>query len=334
MEKPSILYRGISVSAEKFQELEIHDDIVPIAPPQKNEEGKDIVSDGNEYGIYMTTNHLMAKNVYGNTHMTGSAYSQECLFVDRYNRQQRLFYPQIGVVYEIDTKNLMIKKPWISKQLEGHYNNGFQGDEWITTTSESHPNHIIPKSSYHITDVVVGNDILNDQVVIDISGLSDQQIKSQVVEIIERRKTGYDLFLEQVHTYPPEQRRKLETKMPIYKKLFNAQDGIALYDYSKCDPSNVHDMISYLMQQTYLRDPQNIDLESLELLGKIAAQTKSVEELPESIQFFINGFNDKINNPDIHERVKELSKTMIAKLKTISQDLGKKMDEAQPQIAF
>ena len=123
-------------------------------------------------------------------------------------------------------------------------------------------------------------------------------------------------------------------KMPIYKKLFNAQDGIALYDYSKCDPSNVHDMISYLMQQTYLRDPQNIDLESLELLSKIAAQTKSVEELPESIQFFINGFNDKINNPDIHERVKELSKTMIAKLKTISQDLGKKMDEAQPQIAF
>ena len=200
MNKPNYLYRGISVSAEEFENIKIHDDITPIAPPKKNEEGKDIVSDGNEYGIYMTTNHTMAIDVYGNTHNFGSLYTPECLFVDRYNNQQHLRYPKIGLVYEIDTQNLAIKKPWISKQLEGHYNNGYGGEEWITTTTDNIPNHIIPKENYRITDVVVGYDILNEQQKLDISKLSNEEIKSQVLEIIERRKIGYELFLNQVHT--------------------------------------------------------------------------------------------------------------------------------------
>ena len=334
MNKPAFLYRGISVSAEIFKELEIHGDIEPAAPPKKNEEGKDIVSDGNEYGIYMTTNHTMAKDVYGNTHHFGSTYNPECLFVDRYNNQQRLRYPKVGIVYEIDTRNLAIKKPWISKQLEGHYNNGYGGEEWITTTSETVKKHIIPKESYRITDIVVGYDLLNDQVKLDISNLSDEEIKSRVLEIIERRKIGYELFLDQVHTFPPEQRRKIESKMPIYKKLFNAKDGLALYDYSECDITNIHDTISFLMQQVYQKDKTNLDFESLDLLMKISMKSKSTEQLPETIQSFIDEFNNKIKNPNVHERIKELSKTMIEKLKAISKTLEKKLEEGQPQSEF
>ena len=334
MDKPNFLYRGISVSAETFKELEIHGDIEPAAPPMKNEEGKDIVLDGNEYGIYMTTNHSMAADVYGNTHLMGTTYTPERLFVDRYNNPQYLRYPKVGIVYEIDTQNLAIKKPWISKQLEGHYNNGYGGEEWITTTSETVKKHIIPKESYRITDIVVGNDFLNNRVKLDISNLSDEKIKEKVLETIERRKVGYDLFLDQVHTYPPEQRRKIESKMPIYKKLFNANDGVALYDYSECDISNVSDVISFLMQQVYQKDKTNLDLESLDLLMKISSQTKSAEQLPETIQTFIDEFNNKIKNPNIHERVKEVSKIMIEKLNAISTTLEKKLEEGQPQSEF
>lgn len=334
MDKPKFLYRGVSISAEKFQNLEIHNDIVPVAPPQQNDEGKDIVADGNEYGIYMTTNHTMAKDVYGNTHTSGSIYNPECLFVDQYTRQQRIRYPQVGIVYEIDTQNLAIKKPWISTQLEGHYNNGYGGEEWITTTNESVPNHIIPKESYHITNVVVGDDILNKQINLDISTLSDEQIKAQVVDIIEKRKTGYELFLEQVHTYPQTQRRKIESKMPIYKRLFNAQDGVALNNYSNCDTNNPQELAGFLMQQVYQNTTPNLDLDSLELIIKASSNTSSTEDFSKNIKTLADGLKEKLNNPNVHERVKENTLVILDKLTAINKALNKKLEESQPQIEF
>lgn len=330
MEKPNYLYRGICISAEEFEQLKIHDDIVPLYAPQKNEEGKDIVLDGNEYGIYMTTSHIMAQKAYGCPHTSGSLYNKECLFVDNFNNRQFIHYPKIGIVYEIDTNNLAIKKPWIKSQLGGVYNNGYEGEEWITTTTDTIPNHIIPKENYIIADIVIGSDILNDQITLDISKLTDEQIKSLVVDIIKRRKVGYELFLDQVHAYPPEQRRKINSRLPVYKKLFNAQDGVALYDYSECDSSNAHDLASHLIQQVYNKNKQNIDIDTIDALIKISKQSETTEQLQTNLQLFIDGLTEKINNPNVHERVKEASKEMIKKLKLSTDDLNKKLDEGQP----
>ncbi len=65
-EKPKKLYRGINVSRSKLNNSKIfqQDDMYPFHEPYVDEEGRNIVGDGNEYGIYMTDNKIAAKKDY------------------------------------------------------------------------------------------------------------------------------------------------------------------------------------------------------------------------------------------------------------------------------
>lgn len=334
MDRPKVLYRGISISAEKFLESEIHGDIVPHAPPILNEDGREVVADGNEYGIYLSTNKQVAQKAYGSAHMLGSVYNKESLFFDRYMQPQKIYYPQIGVVYEIDTKDIAIKKPWIRPEFEGdnaHYNNGFAGDEWIVTKSDKDSRYIIPSESYKISSIVMGGDLLNDEIKVEIDGLSDQEIKAKLDKMLSIRKEGYELFLEQVKTYPSDQRNKINSRMPIYKTLFNGQDGLAFVDYSKCDNENCQDVIRFLMQEVYKRDKITIDLDSLDLLNRLFGKVNTTDQLIQELTNLHDKLRVIINDPDANERIKVTSSVMITKVQNIRECLGIKMAENQAQ---
>jgi len=50
--------------------------------------------------------------------------------------------PSCGIMVEIDTDGLEIRPPKIRSSLDGVYNNGFEGDEWIA--DEISPKHYRP----------------------------------------------------------------------------------------------------------------------------------------------------------------------------------------------
>lgn len=335
MEKPAVLYRGVAVDGKEFADLDLFGDIKTIYGPKKNEEGRDVVSDGNEYGIYMTTNYLMAKKAYAKAESLGSVYDKEICYVDTLSSQQkRVFYPQVGVVYKIDATKLEIKQPWIRSELEGHYNNGYSGEEWITKTTDTPPfnEHIIPRSAYTVSDVEIGLDLLNGQESIDVSGLSGEQIKKAVFDVMQKRKEGYDLFLNYVKSVPVNNRRLIGLKMPIFKKLFNAKDGIAFADKLEFDKNDSNKTINYLMQKIYNRDRENIDIAALDFLNSLSKKVKSTEELESSIDKMINDLTLKLSAPDFDEKMKENAQSRLKFLTDISKDLKAElsMEQSEP----
>lgn len=289
MEKPAFLYRGICLNTTQFFNMNIFGDIKPASPPKKNEQGQDIVQDGNEYGIYMTTSYNMAQGVYGNVHQNGTIYSPEVVYNESANCY-KLCNPQIGVTYKVDTSNIKIKKPWIVGYLQGHYNNGYEGEEWITDASNPPPfnEHRIPKESVTVTDIVIGYDMLNNKEKIDVANMTPEQIMLMVKNNLEKRTVGYDLFLEQVKKYPQNLRFiKIKPNMCTYKKLFNIKDGIAFHDYSNPNINNLTEVANYLMQKIYNKDRDNIDIESLKIIHKLSNTSHSIEN-------FITRANEQI----------------------------------------
>ena len=335
MEKPEVLYRGVVVDGKKFADLGVFGDIKPIYEPKKNEEGRDIVTDGNEYGIYMTTNYLMTKSSYGNPQSMGSAYDNEVCYVDGLSRQQkRVYYPQVGVIYEIDATKIEIKQPWIRPELEGHYNNGFAGEEWITKTTDTPPfnEHIIPRAAYKVSNLTIGADMLHDLETIEVAGLSDDKLQKTVLDIMSKRKEGYDLFLSFVKKVPENKRHTIATKMPLFKKLFNVNNGIAFADYSTFDKNDSSMAINYLMQKVYSRDKENIDIAALDFLNTLSKRVKTTEELEASIDKMIADLTLRLKDPEIDERMKENAQGRLKFLSEISKDLKAElsMEQSEP----
>jgi hypothetical protein len=118
--KPEKLYRGFVVDPESLSV----DSFKQVLEPSSTSG-----QDGNEKGVYMSDN----LNMINSTNY--SANSIKAVEVPVYDmgrgRQNRVFLPGCGVVVEINTSSLNIRKPRIDSVLQGHYNNGFQGEEWI-----------------------------------------------------------------------------------------------------------------------------------------------------------------------------------------------------------
>lgn len=330
MEKPEFLYRGISISANKFQELNLCGDMRPIAPQEKNSQGRDIVSDGNEYGIYMTTNLYMAQDTYGNSHHEGELYMQEPLYVDYHRMPQYVHYPKIGIVYEINTSNLPIKKPWIQDALKGHYNNGFRGDEWITSAENGE--HLIPKENLSIKNIVIGYDILNEREKIEVSGLTEEEIKLKVASVLQKRTEGYELLIKLVKKIPENRRSLVESQMRLYTKLFNSKNGIVFADFSKCDENNINEVVGYLMQKVYNRNRDEIDMEAMDILLRIPSNVQTKEQLVAHLKALEASLKTKIKQPDIRERAKEGFKSILSSLSKITDDLNNLLEVAPAQF--
>lgn len=133
--KPEKLYRAFTVSVNDLS-LELLQK--PLIPGSGVDLEQSTMKDGNELGVYMTTNETMANTAY--------AHSRDSIECPRYNSGYGVTnvveLPKCGVTVEIDTAGLDIRRPKITPRLMGVYNNGFDGDEWIADE--------IPPSNYKV----------------------------------------------------------------------------------------------------------------------------------------------------------------------------------------
>ena len=67
---PKTLYRGYNIKYKKLPNFHLSGvDLKVNYAPIINENGEKTVTDGNEYGVYMSDNLDMVKSAYGNTKM-------------------------------------------------------------------------------------------------------------------------------------------------------------------------------------------------------------------------------------------------------------------------
>jgi len=127
VERPEVLYRAFTVDPN---DLSVDIASKPLVPGKVNKEDPTKISDGNELGVYMSTNRSMVETAYTHSVVKGLILESP-KYNDRGSVINFISLPQCGVVVEINTKDLPIRRPKITQTLQGVYNNGFKGDEWI-----------------------------------------------------------------------------------------------------------------------------------------------------------------------------------------------------------
>ena len=153
--RPKDLYRGIVLSYNDLQNIEWYNsDIKVHYEPEIDKYGRQIVSDGNEYGVYMTDNLDMVLSAYGNPRSNGTTLENSPQ-LNISGARSTVNVPSVGVIYHINTEGLDIREPFICDELQGHYNNGFQGTEWIADS--------IPKENVEVVGIKIARDLLHSE---------------------------------------------------------------------------------------------------------------------------------------------------------------------------
>ena len=239
MEKvPKYLYRGIKVGIDDIFNFDFKGDITPYGEPSLNEIGLETISDGNEYDIYMSDNKNMPLDVYGNPDIHDGKLVLNIL------NDVFLLYPDVGIVYKIDTNNISFHRPWITDYLKGVYNNGYLGDEYVTD--------FIPKDSYEIIRIKVGEDFLHKAKVIDISSL-DLGISNMKLEV-KRREEDINNFVDYVKSMPYGNKTVLSMYKDLMRYLFGDNGVIKRDDF---DLDNPEDALASLVKKEFNKDMYN-----------------------------------------------------------------------------
>ncbi len=168
----------------------------------------------------MSTNRTMVEAAYA--HTSCGLFIPSSRFNDNGSIDSRIILPQCGVIVEIDTKGLVIRKPIIIPVLQGHYNNGYAGDEYIADS--------VPPEKYRVVRLVLSrwaND--SERLVVDIENNSPDSLRGGIEKIQKEfglREQAAIEFAAFIETLDPSQRlndfivrRKwnqyLETKKPV-----------------------------------------------------------------------------------------------------------------------
>lgn len=215
---PDTLYRGIVIPTADVSQRLITANLRP-GTRKEMPDGSVAVLDGNEYGVYMSDN----------PHMTEVAYASP-----RHNTDALDEYPDLkfghgnnvlgeaktGVLYEIDTRGLQVRKPTTGFFLKsGHYNNGFQGDEWIAEE--------IPSEKVSIKKLILGADALHVAEEWE-PGRSAYKILDAiraVREAREQRLGGLRLLGESLSTMPQWKRRDPHHVQKAIKSVQKTHSG-------------------------------------------------------------------------------------------------------------
>ena len=224
--KPEKLYRGFTVNPEALSLQMLKQELVPGTV---NEDDPTKIGDGNEIGVYMSTNSTMVESAY--------THSRVSITVPRYNDRggitNFITLPACGIVVEVDTSNLAVRPPKITKTLQGVYNNGFQGDEWIADT--------VPKEAYRVTKLMLSahaNDV--NKVVLDINGFNDEQMLEAINtiknEFSNRKQEAlkFKTFLESL----PERERLNEFFLKRKYEKYKQNNTITEVDTKRNDSEN------------------------------------------------------------------------------------------------
>lgn len=274
--KPSVLYRGLKVNYNSLQNFEFSGvDLKVNYAPIIDQYGRKTVTDGNEYGVYMSDNLSMVTSAYGDLHHDGIPIHNN-LFI--YN--ERIMIPSIAVIYQINTDGLDVRKPFISDQLKGHYNNGFQGDEWIAD--------IIPANNYALYRVRIGADILHDAEDIDL--LRIKNISEQVKQKLEMRKYRLETFANAMEKMSPMKRNVLgRDELSILKSIYG-KNGLKYINEDSLLTSDVDGMLRYLVAKTFKQNESDIDFQTIRYINGLKGQATNIDSIIEILK------NDKIKN--------------------------------------
>lgn len=187
------LYRGMKINPLKLNDFDFLNTI-PLPNEYIYEKGRKCVIDGNEYGIYMSDNKQMIEDAYGKDNGAGIPIDKDI----RINGKN-VSIPFINVIYTINTTDIKdnIKEPFICDAMKGHYNNGYQGKEWISTKE-------ITKNNISNIELSINSDLLNDKQIINIIGKTDFEIKEEINNIIKTRTTSLNRLINDLKKNPDE----------------------------------------------------------------------------------------------------------------------------------
>lgn len=273
--KPDTLYRGVKISYKDLPDFKFSgENLVVNYEPIIDEKGRKTVSDGNEYGVYMSDNLSMVEYAYGNLHHDGTPISK--LQVN----YQQIAIPDVAVIYQIDTDGLDIREPFISDTLQGHYNNGFQGKEWIADS--------VPADHYSLRRVRIGEDILHNAEDIDLQKAEDLSV--QVQQKLEARRKRLEVFVDAVEKMSPAKRRMIDGDRLNTLKTIYGEDGLKYINEDNLDTDSIDGMLKFLAAKTFKQDEANIDFQTLDYIKNLEKQAEDVDSLVEVLH------NDQCKN--------------------------------------
>lgn len=266
---PEYLYRGMCISYEELKDFVFTGiDMELPYEPYIDEQGRKTVSDGNEYGIYMSDNPKMPLNAYANaTNKGNGVYVNPPLFMG--NRMGYVMIPDVGICYKISTKNLNVRNPWISDTLQGVYNNGWSGDEWITDK--------IPAENYEIMQVMIGQDMLHDTQYIELNDI--EHLQENIMTILEQRKARLEVFAQEMSKIPENKRKYFSLEhFRVFKEIYGENGLRYISDFEEIDTSSDIGMIRYLMAKVYEKDRDNIDFSTLVKLQDLKERVEMAQK--------------------------------------------------------
>ncbi len=171
-ERPKILFRSFSVDPECLS-LEFLKQA--LVPGSIREGDSTKIEDENEKGVYMSTNERVAE-IYAHTKVPSACVKvPQCKLGGSVTNVINL--PVCGILVEIGTDGLPVRRPRITATLQGHYNNGFQGEEWIADS--------VPRENFRIKKFFLSKGFGNSES-FDVSGMSDDEV-SGVIDSIQKK---------------------------------------------------------------------------------------------------------------------------------------------------
>lgn len=298
---PETLYRGVVIQYPALKDFHFFG--VDFTPVEKAiTEGQNIREDGNEVGIYMSDNQSMVYSAYGNVHGSGTPLS----YTIRVGHHQAIIgIPDIGICYKIKTQGLNIKKPFVSNVLMGHYNNGFQGDEYIAD--------FIPKENITVTRIQIGEDYLHEEEFVDVSDV--EKAEAETKRILEERKRNLQELLKALEKMTPLQRKGLGEQEQITLRHIFGKNGVRWKREKEINLDSANGILTRLRFDYYHNSPEKIDLKKLIYLNQLNARLA------------------KTDNPDSIDTLLELIEQDILQNKNKrEQFIKRKTEEGEPLI--
>lgn len=198
-EIPKKLFRGVTVNPEELSIERLKQDLVPGVV---NKDDPTKINDGNELGVYTSTNEAMVTDAY-------SAGGRGCSSVEvpayytGYSMSTQIALPSCGIVYEINTDRLEVRKPEITSYLKLVHNNGFEGDEWIADK--------IPSKFYKVKKLILSrfsND--SEMLSVNVDGETDDDLQKAIDTVkneFAKRKSDALKIKQELEVLSDEQRK-------------------------------------------------------------------------------------------------------------------------------
>lgn len=196
-QRPEKLFRAFSINPEELTVERLRQDLIP---GRVNEDDPTKIHDGNELGVYMSTSSRMVEDAYAKGGAVGDIKTPR--FDDGRTMTERILLPSCGIICEIDTRGLEIRKPQILPIWRLVYNNGFEGDEWIADR--------VPPEYYQVKKLILSR-AANDPetLTVKIENKSDEVLQTAIDTIkqeFEKRKAAAEEFKQYLESLGDDQR--------------------------------------------------------------------------------------------------------------------------------